>query len=215
LWLAMLPVIAADLGGPGLRSGSKLVLFGARLWRPTVVVTMLVFGVMLHYMTLGLPMVGYDQEMRLPVGWKELAVEVERIEEKVEKETGREPLVVGMDRYNIASQLAFYREDPTAMPGDPDEGVAHTMAGGHLFGNTSLMYEFWFPRSTLGGRTLILVSDDIDDVSRERTTVNFDRLDPVEEIVVRKNGIETGRYFVRVAYGLSETHVDPTTRDQP
>ena len=77
-------------------------------WPFTVVSAMLFYGAALHYLVLGLPPLRYPEGFRL-VGWHDLGSQIERIEDDVESMTGSEPLVVGMDKYRIASELAFYR----------------------------------------------------------------------------------------------------------
>ncbi len=118
---------------------------------PTIVVMLLIYGAGLHYLVLGLPGVGYDKHIEaIPVGWRDLSAHVIETANAYRKETGIEPLIVGMDRYAIASELSFY-------------GGAHTAAGlqtanSHLFGGMGLMYGLWLPPKSQDGRNLLLVA---------------------------------------------------------
>ena len=60
----------------------------------------------------------------------------------LESSTGKEPLRVGMDRYSLSSEVAFY---------DPDQDAVRNTAGRSLFGFDSLMYELWFPPAACEG----------------------------------------------------------------
>jgi dolichol-phosphate mannosyltransferase len=64
-------------------------------------VSVVAFALLLHYVALGLPLIGHTGELRaLPVAWEEFGAEAKRIKASVESETGQAPLLVGMDPYN-------------------------------------------------------------------------------------------------------------------
>ncbi len=88
-WLAVLPIIALGITavGPQTLAGWTGVL--RRSWVPTLVVLTLIYGAGLHYLSLGLPGVGYTRRMEiLPVGWKDLASQL-RLVEKETRENRR------------------------------------------------------------------------------------------------------------------------------
>ncbi len=89
-------------------------------WVPTLVTMLLIYGAGLHYLVLGLPGVGYSKHIELiPVGWRDFSRQVAVTAAQIRAETGADPLIVGMDRYAIASELAFYAaERTTAELGD-------------------------------------------------------------------------------------------------
>ena len=133
VWIAALPALASVARGR-VRAA----------WAATAVVLLLVYAVALDYLVLGIPGVGYSEHMEVsPVGWRDLGRQVSAIAYDVRRRTGGEPLVVGMDRYATASELAFYAPDHL-------RSVANTTAS-HLFGGSGLMYEQWFPRQTAPG----------------------------------------------------------------
>jgi hypothetical protein len=98
-----------------------------------------------------------------------------------------------MDRYAIASELAFYSQDQP-------RAVSATSSS-HLFGDVGLMYEQWFPIEALSGRTLLLVSWDPADLAATRLGNRVNALDPVQEGVLMRDGRLVRRYYYRVAHG--------------
>jgi len=190
IWLAALPALArwistASAGVPG-----RLEIVSRRLWPVTLAATVLLFGGFLHYITIGLPGAGVDDDMDLPVAWEELGRDVEQLAERIEADLGIKPLVVGMDKYAIASELAFYRRHGR-------DGVEQTSSR-HHFGGSGLMYGFWFPPRQHAGRTLLLVSLDRTNLERQNIP-RWARLDPVEERKVSKHRWYV-RYFFRIAH---------------
>jgi hypothetical protein len=117
--------------------------------------------------------------------------------EQVARETGKQPLVVGMNADRLSSWLAFYRSRAMARDGAENTGAAALdTAGPDLFGREGHMYGLWFPRSLLkGDRPLILVGDDpaLLDVEARRRQAG-----PIEEITAWKNGQLTWRIYYRV-----------------
>lgn len=190
VWLAALPGIAGWMSRALSTDHGPLGATGGRLWAITLAALVLLFGGFLHYLTIGLPGVGIDNSMTLPTAWEEIGRDVELLENQIEQEHGVEPLVVGMDRYRIASELAFYRRAGR-------EGIEQT-CGRHLFGGNALMYFFWFEPEQQAGRLLLLVGLDREDLDRPNIP-RWARLDPIQERIVHKHGLEV-RYFCRIAY---------------
>lgn len=65
------------------------------------------------------------------------------------------------------------------------------------------MYERWFPPELQRGKPLILVSFKREDLASRRVVGTVERLDPIEETVVTRDGVPMGRFFYRIAYGYS------------
>jgi dolichol-phosphate mannosyltransferase len=201
LCLAALPWLAREMTPNAVRRTLTPSLWGRNAWPANILAAMLFYGAALHYLVLGFPGLHYPKVLPL-VGWRDLGSQIERIEDDVERETGSEPLVVGMDRYNIASELAFYRTQAERDSGGLSvrEGIEGT-AGRHLFGKTSLMYGYWFPPDKQKGRTLILVSNKADDLDGPAITSRFDRLEPVLQLVARHNDMAVARFYYRIGFG--------------
>src|SRR5271170_2278663 len=187
-WTAALPTMASSMLAAGAGStGIRSWLRGA--WPPTLVATLLICAAGLHYLTLGLPGLGYGKHMELvPVGWRELSLRISDAAARVRAETGSDPLLVGMDRYAIASELEFYA--------DP----AQETSSAHLFGGMGLMYERWTPPEQQEGRTLLLVAWDAADLTGSAVESHAERWGPVEEDVLSRGGHVIRRFYHRVAY---------------
>jgi dolichol-phosphate mannosyltransferase len=172
-------------------------------WPPTMIAMLLIYSVGLYYLLLGIPGVGYTRHTELvPVEWRDFGVQIDGIADALRTKYRDRFLVVGMDRYAIASELAFYSHDRS-------RAVAETSSG-HLFDDVGLMYERWFPVNQQLGRTLLLVAWDPDQLSAAHLAKHVDRLEPVQEGVLTRDGRIVRRYFYRVAHGYR--YAGPDTR---
>ena len=198
LWIAAVPALASaalDTNAKGLRGWTRTA------WPSTLVILVLIYGAALHYLVLGLPGMGYGPHMELvPVGWRDLGKQVIAIKDHVRAATGTEPLTVGMDRYAIASELAFYSPDRV-------RSVAQT-ASDHLFGGVGLMYERWFPSRGQQGRTLVLIGFKPEDLVGPDVESRAGRLEPLQEGVLSRDGQTIRRYYYRVVYDYHPTAKD-------
>lgn len=199
-WLAAVPALAFAIvqGALQVARGARALI--RRTWAPTLAVLLLIYGAGLYDLALGIPGVGYGRHAELvPVGWRELGTQVAAIARDAAPGGGAAPggsgppLVVGMDRYAIASELAFYTPDRPA-------GVADTSSA-HLLGQVGLMYERWFPPAALEGRTLLLVAWHRGDLEAPAIAADAARLGPIEEGTLTRGDDLIRRYYYRFAYG--------------
>jgi dolichol-phosphate mannosyltransferase len=190
-WTAALPLMGAGMAAAGAASGLRAWVRAA--WLPTVIVMLLIYGAGLHYLVLGFPGLGYGGRIELlPVGWQQLGSRIEQIAAQVRGQTGREPLIVGMDRYAVASEIAFY--------GRGREAAAVETSSAHLFAGIGLMYERWTPPTMQEGRTLLLVALDPGELGGKAVESRCESLGPVEDEVLTKNGHVVRHYYHRLAY---------------
>ena len=183
VWIAALPALASVARGR-VRTA----------WAATAVVLLLVYAAALDYLVLGIPGVGYSEHMEVsPVGWRDLGRQVSALAYDVRRRSGAEPLVVGMDRYATASELAFYAPDR-------ERAVAETSAS-HLFGGAGLMYEQWFPLEKLQGRTLLLIALKPQDVEDPSLQSHADRLEATQKGILLRHGKVVHAFYYRVVFG--------------
>jgi dolichol-phosphate mannosyltransferase len=189
LWLAVLPALARML-----TAERHLRLFGLRpAWAATIAITLILYAAGLHYVALGLPGVPYPSDLRvLPIAWREFADAAGKIRDQVQSTTGSEPLLVGMDRYFLSSELAFYDRR-----GDDS---AQSTAGRSLFGANSVMYDYWVSRCRQVGRTVIMFGVGPRELSQANLSQWFQSMGPVTEAIVYKAGARAGRFYYRVGY---------------
>ncbi len=194
-WLAAVPVLSAGIVNcaSGLATGMRAWIRSA--WVPTIVVLMLTYGAGLYALAFGIPGLRYGTHPELiPVGWRELGAQISALRHQAaDAARGQAPLIVGMDRYAIASELAFYAPDHA-------KSIAETTSA-HLFGQVGLMYERWFPPAAEQGRTLLLVAWDRADLTSERLQSSVERLGPIEEGVLMRGQTAIRHYYYRFAYG--------------
>jgi dolichol-phosphate mannosyltransferase len=154
---------------------------------------LLIYGAGLQYLVLGLPRVGYDKHIEaIPVGWRDLSAHIMSVASTYARETGSEPLIVGMDRYAIASELAFY--------GGSRQPLGLATASSHLFGGMGLMYERWMPPQAQNGRNLLLVAWTAGELEDQFLGADVQRLGPVEDDVLTRDGIVIRHYYHRLAF---------------
>ena len=139
-----------------------------------------------------------------PVGWRELGRQVGRVARGIEAASGDKVLIVGMDRYEMASELAFYSTDPA-------NAVKDTSAG-HLFGGVGLMYERWFPIVETQASDLLLVSWTRGDLADERVAPYAERFGPVLSGTLTRDGHFIRTYFYREAYAYRHPSIAQTNR---
>lgn len=190
-WIAVLPALAAGIVRPMQAMGRAI----ARAWVPTVLVVLLLYGAGLYDLTLGIPGVGFGHHAELvPVGWRELGRDIGAVAGNIARRTGTDPLIVGMDRYAIASELAFYLPDRAKAVGETSSG--------HLFGQVGLMYQRWFPPARQSGRQLLLIAWSPAELSGRAVVDRVERLDPVQQGLLTRDDQLIRPFYYRVAYGF-------------
>jgi dolichol-phosphate mannosyltransferase len=206
IWLAALPFIARQMVPAAVSTPGRLVRFLQRTWPPTLILLVLFWGALMHYLTLGFPGVPYPQagDLGAMIGWKDLGNQVEAIEDNIEKDTGVKPFVVGMDKNKIASELAFYRQRQGPYDADrKNEAVLETI-GRHIFGMESLMFRYWFPENLqLGlqkkGQVLILVTRELQEIDRGRIGSKGWEIGEIKRLELKKNDVPVGVYYYTIA----------------
>lgn len=200
-WLGLVPYIALVMEANAAPGARGLLPWIRRTWPPVVVFLAIFYGAALHWLGPGIPGVPYPQNSYL-LGWEEFGGKVEGLVRRLEAETGEEILVVGMDRNRVASGLAFYRTRAAAGFAEAGTGSpAYRTSSWHLFGEKSLMYEFWFPRDEQKYRTMLLVSKSRGNLTGDNVRARVRRVGEVREIAFRKNGKPAGRYYYVLVEG--------------
>ncbi len=197
-WMGAPSVPALPLLGLGAvaaaHAGAKLRPWLRGAWWPTMLVMAGVFGLGLWHLAVGLPGLSYGRQPELvPVGWRQLGADVHLLAGGYARAHGREPLIVGMDRYATASELAFYGSGP-------DRSVLN-VSSAHLLGGMGLMYEQWFPRQAQEGRDALLVAWDPAALEAPGVAQHFATLAPVERGELRRGVTPVRPYFYRFAAG--------------
>ena len=194
LWLAALPAMAYALTDLGAARPHGIAAKIRNAWMPTILFLLILYAAGLYFLVVGLPGLGYSERMEvMPLAWKDFGKQIHAIAQDAGKEAGGEPLIVGMDRYAIASEVAFYGAGDTAL-------VPET-SGAHLFERTALMYARWIPMTSQEGRTLLLVAWDEQDLADHCVESRAQHLGPLQSGVLMRDNRAVRRYFYRLAYG--------------
>jgi dolichol-phosphate mannosyltransferase len=192
MWTAALPALGCSM----IAAGLNIRGFGAWIrsaWAPTIMTMLLIYAAGLHYLVLGLPGVGYGKHIELvPVGWRDLTRHVLHAADDYRRETGSDVLIVGMDRYAIASEVAFYGRRQL-------HSTVETM-NSYLFDGMSLMYGRWMPPESLQHRDLLLVAFSAGELQGLMIESHVDRLGPIEDVVLMQDGSVIRHYYYRLAY---------------
>ena len=207
-WLGVVPYMALITTRNLSYCSDKWVEWVRRAWPATIMICLISYGAVLHYLGLGLPGVPYPPNLYL-LGWQGFGREIETLVEQIERETGEKILVVGMDRNRIASGLAFYRTKAIDSSNEPVvRQPAFQTSSWHLFGGKSLMYEYWFPRDEQNNKTMLLVSRGIDNLTSENVRSRVQQMGDIREIALRKNGRPAGRYYYSLVKGYHSKQPD-------
>ncbi|WP_158025934.1 glycosyltransferase family 39 protein [Pararhizobium arenae] len=194
VWLMAIPSMAAAivaLAGQPTRFARTI----RHVTIATIAICLLLFGLALNLMAFGPVLQGNLSLPKQPVAWSEFGRQVASIRDAVERETGRKPILVAMDKYNMASELAFYARENEQAAGSVGRGV---------IGQPSLMYGRWYRPEDFQGRDAILLSFDTDALNAPAVARHFDALGDLQQRVVLKDGQWMGLFRYRIGYGLKE-----------
>lgn len=192
LWLAVLPTIAWMMGQNVALSSIANRLQAA--WKPTIIISIFVYAFILHYVVLGIPGIPYPAFMKYYF-WRETTNEIEQIVEDVQRKTGQKPLVVGMNKWSIASTLFFYNR----------KGEPMDIRSRNMFGDSGAMYQFWHPSEPPTTRPIILVGMEQKQLEHGRwgndITLMLDQPGPILSKTIVREGKPLRRVYYRIAQG--------------
>ncbi len=195
LWLAFIPLMASSL--PFRGTVGRLRPFVLRLWPATLLSLALSYGLVLHYFSLGIPGIPFGTNAFL-FGFNDLASQIEQTVKSVEDQKGTRPLVAGMDKYRIASGLAFYRNKANNLSETPapDRSIRET-TGRQLFNMDALMYNYWLSPDQAADRDILVVAERREYLAGHLFFGKTKRLGKIRSFSIKKLGKEVGSYYYR------------------
>ncbi len=129
-------------------------------WRITLLLLAVIYSGMIAVLgfglTFSLPKTLTRVALNKFIDWEHLTQQLVKVAKNEEKNTQTRPVFLPLDRYNIASEIAFYQAKMKAR-GALSEPYA--VSGSHVFGDESLMYRYWSNPHTLVGKRLVLIAD--------------------------------------------------------
>lgn len=192
LWLAAIPAVSAAAVAM-IEHPRRFASAMRRTCVATLSVSLLLYGFLLNYLVQGLPGLGFTLKLpNAPVAWGELGRDAAELQFQVMQATGSEPILIGLDRYDTASQLAFY---------GGESGVANSVGRGVLR-KGSLMYDYWHAPAQLSGRSAVIIDFQLPRISDPKLAEHFSTLgEPVARVVV-KDGKSAGHFYYRIGHGF-------------
>ena len=191
IWLAAIPLLAWHMVPRTDEITGSFARIGRRLWMPTIIALIFIHGGSFYYISLGLPGAGPMSPERLFGEWRQLSDRVEKIERVLEDKTGSEPIIVGMDKNFISSELSFY---------DSAHDRPENTGGSHFFGGQSLMWAFWSPRSAAVGRNFLMIDFSRDRLTNPSLSGYFASTSEVFTEALEKDGRVIGNFYWRIGY---------------
>jgi len=189
-WLGAVPALAVSIvwfGTKGVR-GMRAWVYSA--WGPTAVFMLLLYSAGLHYLPWGCRSGIRRSPGARSRGLARLGRQINAIANDLRRQTGQEPVIVGMDRYELASQLTFYApitpvgegdlEPESLWPGRPDVRALGLVIGG-------------------GQPAVAARGVDPHDLSDELTAPYVATLDPPKEGMLSRAGTEIRNFHYRIA----------------
>lgn len=199
IWIAVLPIIS--LGSlKNCLTATAQSLNTSKIWSATATILLLFYATCLHYFSLGLPGVPYPQDALL-TGWSNLALQVTQKAHMLEQETGTPPIIVGMDKYRIASGLSFYQNRLSTPHGKEKKQILEQTTGRHLFGIDALMFGYWMAPERYRNRTLLVLSPDKKELIKERFRPYAAKIGELGVFHYDKFGKQTGPMYYRLLRG--------------
>lgn len=160
-------------------AGAALFVEGAhrRLWRAGVW-SLGVLAIVLSILGHTILVTGKPQAMAYSHvgGWRELAALVEAARGKLAQQTGKEPFIIGADKYNIAAEMGFYLQRP--------QQCVNLLA----LGDQGMAYRYWTDLREFEGRPAVVVIFSKRERIISELADHFDRVDPLVEAPVGTHG---------------------------
>tara|TARA_R110000744_G_scaffold380529_1_gene501803 strand:- start:10943 stop:13717 length:2775 start_codon:yes stop_codon:yes gene_type:complete len=203
LWLAAIPLLAYAMINRADIQLSRASRIGQRLWKPSIVALMLFYGGSLYVITIGPPASPRFPHMELPVAWEEMSESISAIATELGAQSGSTPVVIGLHDYFITSEYSFYH---------PSNTSDHTVGGRGLVGYSGLMWDDWCTPNQVVGRDVVLVDFTSDRLSSKIPEKYFERMGPLQEYEVRKNGYVVGAFFYRIGYSYLAAKSDSSAK---
>lgn len=124
-------------------------------WLLTGMLLLVFYISMLCCMGSGMPEIAYRTFLTKFIDWNDFNQQVHRIARSTEKQFNAAVLVIPLDRYNIASELAFYQAKSVSQG---KMTHPYPIIGSDIFGYESLMYRYWSKGENFTDKTIILIS---------------------------------------------------------
>lgn len=164
-----------------------------RAWLYTGLLLLCSYSIMLTVVVMGQPIKVHQLLFSKYIAWQGLSEQMYQELMRIEHETQHKPMLVALDKYNIASEFAFYQAK--LHPVDQ-----YTIRGSDVFGGESLMYRYWGENSSPAGQTLLLVTDNVLHFDNPAIKLHATDESPIASWSAKSQGVgeDVRPYFYRV-----------------
>lgn len=203
IWLGTLPLMAMFINPLGIKANRphQALAFLPRAWPVTVMTLLVLYGALLHYLTLGFPGVAYPKG--LEIGKRSLARQTALAREVFAQKTDAFPLVVCMQDERLAGWLAYYLSlDADKWIERGYSQIIKNTTAAHYFGEDSQMFRYWRSLDEFNNRVILLVGPKRHELENQRILSKAVPLSEIKEIIVRQKNKITGRYYYRFLHTL-------------
>ena len=185
IWLIAIPLMSYALS-PNSNFVNKVLFTKLTLYSAAVLC--LIYGGLLHYAALGLP-ITTNTHVTNHYFWKQAAEELSIIEKQITQETGQKPLIVGLSKWSIASSLRFY---------DTDKQVDNIVSR-NAVGRTASMYEQWTTPNKWDGHPVIFIAFNKAELNAPELTNYAENLRQTEQLDINTNNNKLRELNYRIA----------------
>lgn len=192
VWLAILPLIALSISKINIINPNNNKPSIAKSWIVTVTVLLIIYSGGFGYLVAGMPGIRKDSGMKFPIAWQAYGDRIEEIESRLETDTNSEPIIIGLDKYWLASEASFYDED--------DSDTLPEIAGENLVGGNSLMWNYWVPYQLAKGRNGLLISFTKNKLKQGWVTRRFSQVGKISKETLTNCEGEIGHFYWRAGY---------------
>jgi len=207
-WIAMIPLVMWFLMGNHLPKGQcigSLHRLLMKTWAPSLLVLLMAYGTLLHYLTLGLPGLTKNDLGTGYLQWPSTTAAVEKLAQEIEQQTGIYPIVAATDKWGMAAALSFYgtqqlRENVTAQ---------------NLIGMSGSMWGFWFDPNQPADHPVLLVHHKSELIDETWIEDALEGVGPMKSQLIEGQDAAPVNLFYRTARGFRPEQVRTPAQRPP
>ncbi len=197
VWLALLPLIGATML-PSLENTRAWLRRIQKLWQPAIAFNLVLFGLVMHYIALGLPGLEWREHGRHYMGWPEVTKAIDEITLELQTESGQYPLIVGLSKWGAAAAVSFHTAHDNH----------HRITARNLVGLPASQWEYWFdPDEFDAHQPVLLFALETEVLESERIDLAILEPGPVESRPILRRGQQIQTLHYRIGKGFRPEQV--------
>jgi hypothetical protein len=179
--IAVIPWIAIQISGH-----SKPGFY--KRWLITSAILLTSYTGILLCITSSTPKVIHQALFSKFIDWNDFYQQINNIAGETTTEFNRPTMLVPIDKYNIASELSFYQAQSISLN---KTSQTYKITSRNLFGENSLMYDYWYDKEPLTNKTLLLIGIEEYLFNQPHITRQVTALSPVKKLSAKYQGKNT------------------------